>query len=64
MGGRTAAVTSNEPARPMTAVRAAGYTTFANKSRDLTKRKSQNKFFSVQASEKTVNIDNIGERLV
>ncbi|PAV85370.1 hypothetical protein WR25_07229 isoform D [Diploscapter pachys] len=30
-GGRTAAGVRNEPARPMTAVRAAGYTSFANK---------------------------------
>ncbi|CAD6186482.1 unnamed protein product [Caenorhabditis auriculariae] len=30
-GGRTAAGMRNEPARPMTAVRAAGYTSFANK---------------------------------
>ncbi|RCN31242.1 tetratricopeptide repeat protein, partial [Ancylostoma caninum] len=29
--GRTALATRNEPARPMTAVRAAGYTSFANK---------------------------------
>ncbi|CAI5456116.1 unnamed protein product [Caenorhabditis angaria] len=30
-GGRTAMAVNNEPARPMTAVRAAGYTSFANK---------------------------------
>ncbi|CAB3400424.1 unnamed protein product [Caenorhabditis bovis] len=45
-GGRTAAAMRNEPARPMTAVRAAGYTSFANK---------------VQASEKTAGGDSTGE---
>ncbi|CAI2356644.1 unnamed protein product [Caenorhabditis sp. 36 PRJEB53466] len=42
-GGRTAMATNNEPVRPMTAVRAAGYTSFANK---------------VQAVERTVDTEN------
>ncbi|UMM39847.1 hypothetical protein L5515_016731 [Caenorhabditis briggsae] len=46
MGGRTAMANNNEPARPMTAVRGAGYTSFANK---------------VQAAERTISTENLGE---
>ncbi|CCD74417.1 Intraflagellar transport protein 88 homolog [Caenorhabditis elegans] len=46
MGGRTAMANNNEPARPMTAVRGAGYTSFANK---------------VQAAERPLSTENSGE---
>ncbi|CAL2049617.1 unnamed protein product [Caenorhabditis brenneri] len=46
MGGRTAMANNNEPARPMTAVRGAGYTSFANK---------------VQAAERSLSSENLGE---
>uniref|UniRef100_A0A1I7TCY4 TPR_REGION domain-containing protein n=1 Tax=Caenorhabditis tropicalis TaxID=1561998 RepID=A0A1I7TCY4_9PELO len=46
MGGRTAMANNNEPARPMTAVRGAGYTSFANR---------------VQAAESPSSTENSGD---